>query len=125
MIAAAWVGLAAGLLAGRLPARGERWWLACFSAVAAILYGWLLNLWFWPTLTGLPEPISFVPGAEAIINVQHWVLFNLTTSMGYDLPRAVLTFAALAWLGPRVLASLRRASRRAAFDARPEFAEVP
>ena len=65
MIGAAWVGLAAGLLAGRLPARGERWWLACFSAVAAILYGWLLNLWFWPTLTGLPEPISFVPGADA------------------------------------------------------------
>jgi len=125
MIGAAWVGLAAGLLAGRLPARGERWWLACFSAVAAILYGWLLNLWFWPTLTGLPEPISFVPGADAIINVQHWVLFNLTTSMGYDLPRAVLTFVALVWLGPRVLASLRRASRRAAFDARPEFVGVP
>ncbi len=65
------------------------------------------------------------PGRGGDHQRQHWVLFNLTTSMGYDLPRAVLTFAALAWLGPRVLASLRRASRRAAFDARPEFAGVP
>jgi energy-coupling factor transport system substrate-specific component len=124
MIGAAWVGLAAGLLSGRLPARGERWYLAAFSAGAALLYGWLLNLWFWPTLTGLPEPLSFVPGADPVTNARHWVLFNLTTSLGYDLPRAVLTFVALIWLGPRVLASLRRASRRAAFDARPEFVEA-
>jgi energy-coupling factor transport system substrate-specific component len=121
MIGAAWVGLTAGMLAGRLPVRGERWWLASFAAVAAVIYGWLLNLWFWPTLTGLPEQISFVPGADPLTNVMQWVRFNLATSMGYDVPRAVLTFVALVWLGPRVLASLRRASRQAAFDAQPEF----
>jgi energy-coupling factor transport system substrate-specific component len=124
MIGAAWIGLAAGLAAGRLPRRGERWRLASFAALAAIPYGWLLNLWFWPTLTGLPEQISFLPGAGAWTNVQHWIVFNLTTSMGYDLPRAVITFLTVLWLGPRVLSALRRASRRAAFDARPDFVEA-
>lgn len=121
MIGAAWVGLGAGLLAGRLPLRAEIGLLAGYSTVAAICYGWLLNLWFWPTITGLPEPLSFVPGAGAAENLRHWFAFNLTTSMGYDLPRALLTCLAVLLLGRRVLASLRRTARLAAFEARPAF----
>jgi len=121
MIAAAWVGLGAGMLAGRLPARGEIPLLAAYSSVAAVAYGWLLNLWFWPTATGLPEPLSFVPGAGAAVNVTHWIRFNLTTSMGYDLPRALLSATVVLLLGSRVLAALRRTSRIAAFDATPTF----
>jgi energy-coupling factor transport system substrate-specific component len=45
----------------------------------------------------------------------------MTTSLGYDVPRAVLTCTAILLLGRRVLASLRRTSRIAAFDAAPEF----
>jgi len=121
MIGAAWVGLGAGMLAGRLPARTEIPILATYSALAAVAYGWLLNLWFWPSATGLPEAISFLPGAGAAVNLRHWFAFNLTTSMGYDLPRAALTFTVVLLLGGRVLASLRRTSRIAAFDARATF----
>ena len=121
MIAAAWVGLGAGMLAGRLPARGEIPILAVYSAMAAVAYGWLLNLWFWPTATGLPAGLSFIPGADAAVNIAHWFRFNLTTSLGYDLPRAALTCTAVLLLGRRVLAALRRTSRIAAFDARPTF----
>jgi energy-coupling factor transport system substrate-specific component len=90
--------------------------------MAALAYGWLLNMWFWPTATGLPEAIAFVPGAGAATNLVHWFRFNLTTSLGYDLPRAALTCTAVLLLGSRVLAALRRTSRIAAFDARPTFA---
>ncbi len=121
MIAAAWVGLGAGMLSGRLPGRAEIPLLAAYSSVAAVAYGWLLNLWFWPTATGLPEALSFVPGAGAAVNVAHWMRFNLTTSMGYDLPRAALTCTVVLLLGSRVLAALRRTSRIAAFDAAPTF----
>ncbi len=124
MIGAAWIGLGAGLLASLLPRRGEIPLLAVYSMVGAVCYGWLLNLWFWPTATGLPEPLAFVPGGGWLVNLQHWFTFNLTTSMGYDLPRAVLTCTLVLLLGPRVLAALRRASRVAAFDARPEFSGV-
>jgi energy-coupling factor transport system substrate-specific component len=121
MIAAAWVGLGAGTLAGRLPRRGEVGLLAAYATIAAVAYGWLLNLWFWPTATGLPAAIAFQPGAGWVDNVAHWFAFNLTTSLGYDVPRAVLTATAILLLGRRVLASLRRTSRIAAFDAVPEF----
>ncbi len=125
MIGAAWVGLGAGLLAGRLPRRLEVPMLAGYGAVAAVIYGWLLNLWFWPTATGLPEPLAFVPGASWLENLRHWFAFNVTTSLGYDLPRAALTGTLVVLVGRRVLGSLRRASRIAAFDARPAFAEAP
>lgn len=131
VLGAAWVGLGAGMLSGRLP-RG-RWELAIlagYGAIAAVLYGWLLNLWFWPTLGTLPEPMAFVAGAGPATNAVHWLRFNLATSLGYDLPRAVLTATMVLLLGRRVLAALRRASRRAAFaqpatflaGARPELA---
>jgi energy-coupling factor transport system substrate-specific component len=125
MMAAAWVGLGAGLLSGRLPARHEIPLLAAWSTVAAIGYGWLLNMWFWPTATGLPEAISFLPGAAAATNLQHWFVFNMTTSLGYDVPRAILTCTAILLVGSRVLAALRRTSRIAAFDASPEFEPEP
>lgn len=121
MIGAAWVGLGAGLLASALPRRGEIPLLAGYATFAAVLYGWLLNLWFWPTATGLPEPLAFVPGGGWAVNLTHWFTFNLTTSLGYDLPRAALTCTLVLLLGSRVLAALRRTSRVAAFDARPEF----
>lgn len=125
MIGAAWVGLGAGLLAGRLPRRGEMALLAGYGTFAAVLYGWLLNLWFWPTASGLPEPLAFVPGGGAVVNLQHWFTFNVTTSLGYDLPRAVLTATLIVLVGGRVLGSLRRASRMAAFDARATFTPTP
>jgi len=125
MIAAAWVGLGAGMLAGRLPARAEIPLLAAYSTVATVAYGWMLNLWFWPTATGLPEALSFVPGAGPMTNVTHWFVFNMTTSLGYDLPRAALTCVAILLVGRRVLAALRRTSRIAAFDATPVFDGTP
>lgn len=125
MIAAAWVALGAGALAGRLPTRVEIPLLAGFAAVAAVAYGWLLNLWFWPTATGLPEALAFVPGAHPATNLHHWFVFNMTTSLGYDLPRAVLTCVAILLVGARVLAALRRTARIAAFDTSPVFAQGP
>lgn len=120
-IAAAWVGLGAGLLPRRVSGRLGIGLLAAYSTVAAVAYGWLLNLWFWPTMAGLPEPIAFVPGAGAQVNLQHWFMFNLTTSLGYDVPRAVLTCTAVLLVGRRVLTALQRAARMAAFEAQPAF----
>lgn len=122
MIAAAWVGLGAGMLPRRLPGRLGIGLLAAYSTIAAVAYGWLLNLWFWPTMAGLPEALAFVPGAGARVNLLHWFMFNLTTSLGYDIPRAVLTCTAILLVGGRVLKALHRAARAAAFDAQPSFA---
>ena len=120
MLAAAWVGMGAGLLP-RSEGRRELWLLAGYGALACVAYGFLMNLWFWPFTTGLPEQIAYAPGAGAGENLTAWLRFCLATSLGYDLPRAALTVALILLAGRPVLHVLRRASRRAAFDAPVTF----
>ncbi|MEZ5115476.1 MAG: ECF transporter S component [Candidatus Nanopelagicales bacterium] len=120
MLGAAWVGLGAGLLP-RATGRRELWLCAGYGGAAALAYGLLLNLWFWPFTAGLASQVAFVPGAAVTENLGHWLLFSLTTSLGYDLPRALLTAVLVLVAGRPVLAALRRAVRRAAFDAAVRF----
>ena len=66
--------------------------------------------------------MSFVPGAPLAENLRRWLAFSLSTSLGFDIPRAVVTALALLLVGRPVLLALRRAARRAAFDAPAQFA---
>jgi energy-coupling factor transport system substrate-specific component len=115
MFGAAWMGFGAGCLP---PARGraELWLLAAYAVVAGIAYGALLNLWFWPFGAGTSTSFSFVPGAGFAHNLHSFLLFDLTTSLGFDIPRAVTNAVLVLVLGRPVLSALRRATRRAAFD---------
>ena len=63
MLAAAWVGLGAGLLPSRWTGRRELAALSIYAAVACIAYGFLMNLWFWPFLDSLPAQLAFTAGA--------------------------------------------------------------
>lgn len=120
MLAAAWVGLGAGLLP-RASGRRELALLAGYGAIACVAYGFLLNLWFWPFTVGLPGQLSFVAGAPVGENLVSWLRFCLITSLGYDIPRAVLTVVLILIAGRPVLIALRRMSRKAAFDAPVTF----
>jgi energy-coupling factor transport system substrate-specific component len=119
MFGAAWVGF----FAGCLPAARGRWEIALLSAygaVAGLVYGLLLNLSFWPFLTGagsVSSTLTFVPGDPLGANLARFVAFDLATSLGFDIPRALVTAALVAVTGPVVLGALRRAARRAAFEA--------
>jgi energy-coupling factor transport system substrate-specific component len=124
MLAAGWIGLFAGVLP-RMRGRAELALLAAYGAVASIAYGFVLNLWFWPfgaSNVGIASSVTFVPGAPLAENLHRWLIFSLTTSLGFDVPRAVVTALALLLVGRPVLSALRRAARRAAFDAPAEFA---
>jgi energy-coupling factor transport system substrate-specific component len=120
MLGAAWVGFLAGCLP---PARGraEIALLAAYGFVAGLLYGALLNMWFWPFAASAGSEIAFEPGAPLAENLRRFWGFHLATSFGFDLPRAVLTAVLLFVAGRPVLAALRRASRRAAFGAPADF----
>lgn len=121
MLAAAWVGLGAGLLPARWTGRRELAALSIYAAVACIAYGFLMNLWFWPFLDSLPEQLVFTAGATMPENLLAWLRFSLVTSLGYDIPRALLTVVLIWVAGRPVLLALRRMARKAAFHARPEF----
>lgn len=119
MIAAAWVGLGAGLLPA-LRGRAEIGMLAAYGLVASMAYGLVMNLWFWPFLGGLEATayspaILFDPGAPVSDNLARWLAFSLVTSLGWDIPRGVLTAVLIVIAGRPVLTALERASRRANF----------
>jgi energy-coupling factor transport system substrate-specific component len=83
----------------------------------------LLNLSFWPFSVGPSTALSFQAGASVPTNLHHFVLFSLATSLGWDLGRAITNAALLLVAGPAVLAALRRAARRAAFEVPVRFVE--
>ena len=119
MLCAAWVGLGAGLLPRRVSGRWEIAMLAAYGVVAAYLFGALMNLSGWPFLLGVAVPgaegdLSFDPTAGPLANLRTFVVYTLITSTGsFDTGRAITTAVAVVVLGPAVLTTLRRASRRA------------
>lgn len=122
MLGAAWVGLGAGLLP-RVPARWELLLLAAYGAVSGLLYGVALNFSFWPFASGLASDLSFVAGAAPWENLRRFGVFSLATSLWWDLGRALTNVVLIAVTGRAVLGTLRRASRRAAFDAEVAFVD--
>lgn len=123
MLAMGWVCLGAGLLPGAAALRGggELALLAAYGALSAVLYGTVMNLQGWPYIAGLSGSISFVPGDPLPDNLLRFAAYCLTTSLGWDLPRAALTVVLCLTLGTPVLRALRRTTRRAAFDAPVSF----
>ena len=119
MIVSAWVGMGAGLLPRRVGGRREIAMLAVYGVVAAYAFGLLMNLSGWPFVAGIAVPgeegsLSYVAGAPLLENLHRFLLYTLLTSTGgWDTVRALTNAVAIVLLGPAVLTTLRRASRRA------------
>lgn len=122
MVASAWIGLGAGLLPRRVTGRVEIAMLVAYGVLTAYAYGFLMNLWFWPFAVGAGTDVSFVPGASVLENLHRFVVFTIaSSSLGWDTGRAITNAVAILVLGPALLATLRRASRRASFGAAPTY----
>ncbi|MCS6826724.1 MAG: ECF transporter S component [Caldilinea sp.] len=131
MVAAGWVGLTAPLcrpvaaflerIAVHHAARAELWTLAVFSAYWGLLYGAIMNLWFWPFAVG-PAQMHWTPGVGAWETVQRYVVFYVVTSLAWDLARAVGNLLLVAVAGAAILRILRRFQRRFAFVYTPAVA---
>jgi energy-coupling factor transport system substrate-specific component len=122
MLASAWIGLGAGLLPRKVRGRSEIAMLVAYGVLAAYLFGLLMNLWYWPFAVGAGTGVSFVPGGAVWDNLHRFVVYTLTTStLGWDTGRAITNSLAILAFGPAVLATLRRASRRASFGAPASF----
>lgn len=125
MIACGWVAMGGGLLP-RVSSRAERWLLAAYGLVCGMVYGAVMNLWFWPFMgSTAPAGAGFVPDAGAGVNLGHYAVFYATTSLAWDLPRGLLTAGlTLAASGP-LLRALRRSVRQARFEAPARFVPAP
>ncbi|WP_254716243.1 ECF transporter S component [Actinomadura sp. WMMB 499] len=131
MMCSAWIGMGAGLLPRRVTGKAEIAMLVAYGIAVAYAFGFLMNLWFWPFITGAEVPyhdghISYVPGDPVLENLHRFTVFTLLTSTaGWDTGRAVTNTVAILVLGPAVLATLRRAARKASFGTLPTFSSPP
>ncbi len=118
MLVSAWVGMGAGFLPRGLAGRVEVAALVAYGIVASYAFGVLMNLSSWPFTLGIAVPghegaLSYVAGAPLVDNLHRFTVYTLLTSTGsWDTGRAITTSVALVVLGPAILTTLRRASRR-------------
>ncbi len=109
MIAAGWIGLGAGLLPHPERPQIRRALLIAYGAVWGLLYGALLNLYFWPFISG---PQSWAPGLSLLETLQRYLTFYTVTSFIWDLSCAAGNIGLLFFLSPPLLHILERFQRR-------------
>ena len=123
MFAAAWIGMAAGLLPKRVSGKSEIAMLLAFGALAAGVFGILMDLQFWPWALGSNTQLSYLPGGTIRENLSRFITFHFASAMAWDIPRAIFTCVLIAFTGPSVLSALRRTYTRAAFSTPVVFSE--
>jgi energy-coupling factor transport system substrate-specific component len=124
MFTAGWIGLSAPLcrpiarmLAGSAIS-AERWVLAIFAGYWGLLFGAVMNLWFWPFAVG-PAQMHWEPGVGIWETVQRYLVFYVVTSLAWDVTRAIGNFVLVAVAGAAILRVLRRFQMRFDFVHRP------
>jgi energy-coupling factor transport system substrate-specific component len=126
---AGWVGLTAGLLGklrrpkSSLGSRSPTFDLVLllpFGFVWGLLYGAILNLYFWP-LVDAGAGMSWQAGLGASDALARYAAFYVTTSLWWDVARAIGNVALLLWLGKPILRALQRFGARFQFETAPAF----
>jgi energy-coupling factor transport system substrate-specific component len=117
MFATGWMGL----LSGWLPdlsrfRRLEVVILALWGGVSGLIFGAIMNLWFWPYLfqQGQGE-MYWQPGLRLWELAGRYAAFYLATSLWWDLGRAIGNFLLILLLGLPILRLLRRFRSRLHF----------
>ncbi|GDX21508.1 ABC transporter permease [Actinomycetes bacterium] len=124
VFAAAWIGMAAGMLGGnKLRGWKEISLLIFFGIIAAQIFGILMDLQFWPWALGADTQLSYLANGAISENLSRFFIFHFASAMAWDIPRAIFTALLLALSGSGVLSALRRTKTRAAFLQPIEFNE--
>jgi energy-coupling factor transport system substrate-specific component len=111
MLGAGWVGMTAGWLPKPASRRRRLVLLAGFGAAWGVLFGLLLNLWFWPVTApgvGADAGLYWSPGLDFAETVRRYASFYLVTSLAYDLFRAAGNVVLTLLLGGPILIVLER-----------------
>ena len=117
MIASAWVGMTAGWV-GKLKISNIKVQMAVvatFGLVWGMVFGAVMNLYFWPFVAGGPDQY-YQPGLGISEILKRYAAFYVVTSLWYDAARAVGNAVLIAALGPALVKTLQRFKRRLNFE---------
>ncbi|MCS7179077.1 MAG: ECF transporter S component [Anaerolineae bacterium] len=125
MFAAGWVGLTTGGLHLLRPLFGpyrhqkaEIALLCAWGFLWGLLYGAIMNLWFWPWAVGPPDQ-TWSAGLSLADGLRNYGKFYLVTSLAWDMGRAIGNVALILLIGPPTLRTLERFRQRFYFEVRP------
>jgi energy-coupling factor transport system substrate-specific component len=118
MFSAGWMGMASAWLAPlRRFGRAELLLLAIWGAVLGLLFGAIMNLWFWPYLVDVGQSAGrWQPGSGLWSTLARYGTFYVTTSLWWDLGRSAGNFLLILLFGAPILRLLRRFQRRFSFE---------
>jgi energy-coupling factor transport system substrate-specific component len=122
MFASGWMGLTSGWLPDlRRHRRAELAMLAAWTAVWGLVFGAIMNLWFWPYIAAVQSipGQNWEPGLRALQGLKRYGAFYLATSLWWDVWRAAGNAALILFLGPALLKVLRRFERVLGFEIAP------
>jgi energy-coupling factor transport system substrate-specific component len=129
MFTAGWAGMTAGWIGKTSnlwsPASETRDWrleivlLCAFGFVWGLLYGAIMNIYFWPFAAGAAAQ-TWTPGLNLWETLGHYAVFYAVTSLGWDMARAVGNAALILLLGPATVRALTRFRRRFHFEVQAD-----
>lgn len=111
MLAAGWMGMTAGWLPKPVSIRYRLLALAGFGAIWGLLFGALMNIWFWPFTApgaGADASLYWNPGLSIGETIARYGRFYLVTSLGFDIFRAIGNVVLILALGGPILRLLER-----------------
>lgn len=124
VFAAAIIGCGVGVIPKKVRGRIELLLLAIYGAIAAELFGILMDLQFWPWSLGAGTELSYQVGAPIAENLSRFFSYHFISALAWDIPRATITVILILIAGKPALNALRRARHKAAFVTHIEFEEL-
>jgi energy-coupling factor transport system substrate-specific component len=124
VFAAAIIGFGVGVIPRSARGKLELALLAIYGAIAAEVFGILMDLQFWPWSLGSGTELSYQVGAPLAENLSRFFSYHFVSALAWDIPRAVITVTLILIAGRPVLNALRRARHKAAFVTHIEFEEL-
>lgn len=116
MLCAGWVGMISGWLPRVRNPRLEVALLAAWGVFSGMIFGAVMNLWFWPFINVPTETsLYWTPGAGLAEGLRRYLAFYLLTSAWWDAMRAAGNALLLVLFGRALTTTLRRYQRRFQF----------
>lgn len=103
LVGAAMTGYFAGVICSQFP---RRFLMAAVGVVVGFGYGALLDLWSWSLTVGEESSLSADPHLSLGINLQRFMTFHVSTSLGWDALRAAVTAVTLLLVGTQLVSAL-------------------